>query len=327
MRFRLHTLLWLFAIFASSITVFGGIIGGALACGIWLLWACWFRAKHLTLVEGLTAIALIGLGLAVGLPLQRGGPHHGVNLHVCEVSLHDVAHSVLDFRRSDGTLPQDFETSSGRRLSWRVRVTPYLGTERISQKYGLDEEWDADNERQLLAESLDWFDCVTSLRNHSQKGTRYYAVRGAGTYWDTSVHNSDHIAPSQFRNSIMLIESNIPTVNWHEAGDLSFEEAVGLLTSAANWNKGEGHYYDRGYFWKPIALRGVALGDGTVMHLNTPIPEEMARSLLLVAEGGDDVLRQLEPYSRSPFHYGNIFALCFFLLIVVLPGIVAFWTK
>ncbi|MEM6799079.1 MAG: hypothetical protein AAF589_06155 [Planctomycetota bacterium] len=86
----------------------------------------------------------------------------------------------------------------------------------------------------------------------------------------------------------MLIEV-APETPWAKPGDLTFDEAVALLTSPVVPEENGGQLVDVGYFEKPCAVRLVAMADGAAFCLSRPLEERVARALL-TADGGETIV-------------------------------------
>jgi prepilin-type processing-associated H-X9-DG protein len=118
----------------------------------------------------------------------------------------------------------------------------------------------------------------------------------------------------------MLLEANRDIASWFEPRDLTFDEAVGLLTTTPRWEEGDGHYVAHGLLTKPSITRNVAFADGSVRSLRMPLPRELAVALL-TAHGGEQISNKLlDKLSRPQFNYERCYAFAAFVVLACLPG-------
>ncbi|WP_231954175.1 hypothetical protein [Pirellulimonas nuda] len=124
-------------------------------------------------------------------------------------------------------------------------------------------------------------------------------------------------------STILLIEADLG-VCWAEPRDLTFEEAVDLLTGANEWSKGHGHQVDCGYFYRPAYALNVLFADGNSESLCRPLSRELATALL-TANGGEEIDRTAFGTSFNPqLDYGRITVFAAFCLLSLAPARWAF---
>jgi len=220
-----------------------GIVAALLVIAFWFK-AFYLRSSSLTLVELLVVMAIMGtlIGVLVGgghdlLPMRRAR---------CVRQMEDLATAVLHYRNRHGHRPKNFLTSSGKELSWRVLVAPDIKLADLCEQYGLNAQWDAQNETALRSEYAYSFTCPTWHQNE-HKTSRYYAVIGRDTFWAPKPDPTGQTSPDYSCDTIMLIEAAEQSVDWFEAGDLSIETAIKLLTTKPQWEDGDGHLVRSGF--------------------------------------------------------------------------------
>ncbi|NOY40659.1 MAG: DUF1559 domain-containing protein [Planctomycetes bacterium] len=320
MKYSIRTILWVFALVASSMATFG-LPGIAVAFFVMVFWLKFFclRDFSLTLVELLVIIAVVGtiVGLSIGpghdlLPMRRAR---------CVRQMEDLAIAVLHYGNRHGHLPKDFLTASGKELSWRVLVAPDIGHADLCKQYGLNAQWNALNETTLRSEYADSLECPTWHRNEHNP-SRYYAISGRDTFWAPEPDPMGQILSDYSCDTIMLIEAAEQSVDWFEAGDLTVETAIKLLTTEPQWKNGDGHLVRNSFFgflYKPDVSRCVAFSDGSVRLLRTPLPRKLAVALL-TANGGEWQIRdELDRYSRPQFDYGRVWGFTLFCIVTAMP--------
>ena len=129
----------------------------------------------------------------------------------------------------------------------------------------------------------------------------------------------------ELSQTIVLIESHNKNARWAESIDLTFDEAVGLLSSPVR--KGDGHRIRHGPFHKVSYGLNVAFADGKVRLLSTPLDRELATALLTV-DGGEKV--DMNIFEREPtpeLDYANCYAISVFVALCVLPGPWMLWQR
>jgi len=106
-------------------------------------------------------------------------------------------------------------------LSWRVAILPFLDQKALYEKFKLDEPWDSEHNKPLLAEMPDVFKCPT--RQGAKDGETCYCVfTGENTPFDTS--NGPLLAniTDGTSNTLRVVESGTP-VPWTKPDDLAFD--------------------------------------------------------------------------------------------------------
>lgn len=108
----------------------------------------------------------------------------GVNLESA-ISLSQITLGLLSYlNEHEGRFPpRTIESDGGRPLlSWRVRMLPYLGEQRLYSQFDLSEPWDSDKNRKLIKDIPLVYSAGT---DQSESGkTRFLAPVGKGTLWE-----------------------------------------------------------------------------------------------------------------------------------------------
>jgi hypothetical protein len=319
MTFRLTTLLYLFALVAASLA-FLGAPGLLLALGVLIIWAAAFATPRTSWASWLVIAGVwFVILLLLQPPLEMG--REAARQAQCRNNLKQFALSILNYHSAQDSLPP----ASGPRgknndlHSWRVVIMPYLESNTFLDLYSFDETWDGPNNNSVLAGT--WNAHFLSCPTHSQSGnTTYFAINGAQTAWgDGAPRTLDGITDG-LPSTILLIEAGGRGVHWAEPKDLTFDEAVDLLTQPLPADGSEGHRVDNGYFYKPSDVRHVAMCDGSFRALRVPIRREDAIALL-TGSGGESVdVDLIERYSTPQLDYARVWAFSVFVVLALLPA-------
>jgi hypothetical protein len=122
--------------------------------------------------------------------------------------------------------------------------------------------------------------------------------------------------------TILLIEATNRGVPWAKPGDLTFDEAVQILTGEVEWAlHPEGP--NREFFYRTLhkAVPGIniAMVDGSVHFLARPLPRDVAIALLTV-DGGERVLEtQLDEHTEPQLDWPKVYGLCVFVFLSLSP--------
>lgn len=312
--FRLTTLFYVFAVVASSLAAFGppGLLVAFLIIAFWF--TCYYSTP--------TRLVLVVLGILVVLYLllPRVQTSRDPSPRVaCVNHLKQLALSVIQYHEWHKQLPtpSSDSTGTGNFHSWRVSSLPYIEQSQVHAQYRFDAAWDSPFNSSLVPRGWDLFECPS----HAQ-GTevQYFAVVGPQTAWGSGKARTFEDVTDGLANTLLLIEAAGRGIAWNEPRDLTFDEAVELLTSPIHPNGSDGHTHRRGYFYKPSQVRNVAMCDGSVQSLPVPLPRDLAVAIL-TANGGetfdpDELYRAGEP----ELDYGVVTTFAIFVLIATLPA-------
>ncbi|MBL9164914.1 MAG: hypothetical protein JNL18_19455 [Planctomycetaceae bacterium] len=312
-KFRLITIAYVFALFAAAMAL-AGVWGIALALGA-LACRSWASSKNgpgLTLAEVLVVVGIVGT--LVGLLLPGTGHDLGpMRRWRCASHLQEIVAAIREFRRSNDRMPQDFHTAGGGELSWRVEIMPLVGDGEAYRQLGLGPSWDGKNAGQLPGSSF----VLHSCSPHGD-GT-YFAVTGEQSFWEASPAVPFGGTKDDALSTIILIQASDKYGQWFEPRDLTSDEAVKLLTTKPDWERGDGFFIRGDAIWKPRSVRTVAFADGSVRQLSLPLPHDLAVALL-TADGGELIDRRtLDRFSEPKFHYERFISLIAFGALAFFP--------
>ena len=318
MKFRLTSLLWAFALSASALATFGGtgIVVSAIVIG---LWAVFFIETRRDSAAWLTAMLVAFLLLALLAPAVQSARETSRRLN-CINNLKQLSLALLNYESARGEYPAASQSGPNKQHlhSWRYWITPYLESTTFYDQYDPNRAWDDPNNSKLIAKTVPMHVYTCPSHDSQNLSTHYFAVVGDNTAWPQDRGRTFREITDGMSNTILLIEAPHKSVPWAKPEDLSFEEAVELLTNPPQ-DQYFGHEVDEGFFFEPSQGINVAFCDGRVELLPLPVQKEYAVAML-TANGGEE-LSTLEMWqARNPeLDYGRIYGLCMFLALSLAP--------
>lgn len=232
--------------------------------------------------------------------------------------------ALLNYEATHGSFPpaSGLTATTSTPHSWRVHILPFLEGNVIAEQYDYNQAWNGPQNKSLVSNLVcEEYQCPMHM---TVAQTNYFAITGTQTAWgDGSELRKLRDITDGTSNTILLVEAADRGVHWAEPKDLSFDEAMKLLTTPVPFSVSDGHLVDHGYFYKPGFVRHVALCDGSCRALQVPIPREAAIALLTANRGEAIDQAWLENYSRPQLDYGRVWGFALFVVIALLPGIPA----
>ncbi len=332
MRFRIWTILWVFALLASAMATFyyEPVFGFLVAAYVLFLWSIIFemtKRRGFTLVELLLFVAVSFMFYAAMFPaISRS--YEGERATECRNSLSKIAKAVLVYQKRKGKLPPStmHENNGGARRSWRVSILPYLDRIELFSRYDLSKAWDDAANKRVGKTEMPLYCCRNDdpFPSKTGKKTSYFAVTGPGTAWSTMFSENDSFSdnPSE---TILLIEQLEKGVAWSEPKDLTIADAVKLLTlpesspQYVHMSCGEWKFLDKPKPRDKYRGFNVAFADGSVRYVFVPISKRLATALL-TANGGEEISdAELKNLWTPELDYARIYSLGVFVLLSLLP--------
>ncbi|WP_428307610.1 DUF1559 domain-containing protein [Lacipirellula sp.] len=313
MKFRLGTIAYVFALLAAGMATFGAW-GIARAVGVmWFwLWTSDGRPRRRPMLWGLGAACIVGATQLL-LPTATPAAYRAVQRQLCLVNLKFWAAGIREYASANGTLPPvTLRDPAGKPLhSWRTLVLPYLDLKGLYGKFDLRLPWD-DSANAAAAQTLLEFQQCPADHQHGP-ATSYFAVVGPRTAWPADGKRKIDEITDGASNTILLMEAPGRSVDWAEPRDLSFDEAVDVLTGQGP--RTGSHDVD------VYNLIFVVYADGRLGSLSAPLSRELATALLTI-DGGEAIdkaeLVKAEPRKLSvEFLWG----LSAFVALALWPGV------
>jgi len=320
MKFRLSTILWVFALLASAMATFG--IGGLISvCVVLTFWALVFFCQRLSALEWLTISGILLVTTALLLPAAQG-VHVYSRRSSCLNNMKQVGLALLHYEDSHGTLPPAYVTDdNGQALhSWRLSISLHLEYGNLYNRIRKKEAWNSLHNKPLTDLPLDIMQCPsTPFSSATNNVTNYFAVVGPQTAWPENRGLKLEEIKDDPELTILLIEAGGKGISWAEPKDLSFDEAVDLLAQPANPKIGDGHWVENGFFHQPSGCRNLLFADASFFTLRGPLPRKLAKALLTI-DGGESIdMDELCRQSQPKLNYSRIYSLSVFILLSLLP--------
>ena len=170
-------------------------------------------------------------------------------------------------------------------LSWRVRLLPFIGEQRLYQRFRLDQPWDSEHNRALISEMPGVYATAAPERKGEGKtrfvlpynGRSMHANAGRGTSF-REVHDG-------LSNTIMvLVADEDRSVVWTRPKDLEIDLEAPR----------------RGWFDDESPTTSVLLGDGSVVRFEAENSDEVIRAMITRA-GAETVDPRSTPANGATF--------------------------
>jgi type II secretory pathway pseudopilin PulG len=210
-----------------------------------------------------TQIAVIGILVALLLPAIQAAREAARRTQAAN-GMRNLILAMMMYQDAHKTLPAHAIYSADGKplLSWRVQILPYIEQEALYKKFKLDEPWDSEHNRALVAQ----MPAVFANPNVPEPGkTNYLAVVGESCGFNGT---KDGLGLKDFTdgtsNTIMLVEANADrAVEWTKPEDWQYD--------ANNPTAGLGKL-------RP-AIFQAAFADGSVRNIANTIDPEALKAL------------------------------------------------
>jgi hypothetical protein len=184
-------------------------------------------------------------------------------------NLQQIALAFHNYHDTYGKFPHDLTDKEGKTLlSWRVHLLPFLEQDKLYKEFKLEEPWDSENNKKLLAEMPEIY--MSPRVVVKKKGyTVYQGFAGEGALFEPGKTLRIASIIDGTSNTIMAVESSL-AVPWSKPADLPFDVKKDLPDIG------------KAYGAKPLA----ALCDGSVRTLNLKtLTPETFKAAITVAGG------------------------------------------
>jgi hypothetical protein len=286
--------------------------------GLWLA-IQWRNAPAWVLLSqaGLASLAVGLIVVALAVPGDAGGRRAQ-----CQNNLKHLALAIHAYHSTYGRLPPaHYADATGKPIhSWRVVIWPFCASTSIYERYRFAEPWDGPGNRTLHSDTY-LHSCLARLSGASDH-TSYLAIVGDNAAFRPGTGRKLDELDST-RQTILLLEHDSPNRHWMAPGDLSFDEALTLLTAENSIMHDSGGHPVESFFFVPISGRHAAMGDGSVRFLPSGLPHDVARRLLQVRKDApiteDEILTSASRFGRP--NWGNWLRVGIFLLLASVPAV------
>jgi hypothetical protein len=319
MSFRLWSIFYVFALLAAAMATFGAW-GIPIAVVVLVCWLVMFRGtasgRRLVVVFVITALAILFLIMVVLHGITSVRPAAGRN--ACQNNLMQLVSAIVSYHSENGSLPPAASTDANgnQLLSWRAAILTRIEATAVSDSLDPTKPWDAPANRQATGTPISIFLCLNHLGSVS--AASYFAIRGPQTAWGNGDSRGIRDIGDGPENTILLVEAHLPIKSWAQPLDLTFDEALDLLTKPPV--EGDCHVVLNGPFYKPTVTRAVAFADGRVWLAPVPLDREFARALL-TANGGEAIDRAtIETWPKPVLDYAMCYSFAAFVVLALLPA-------
>jgi hypothetical protein len=152
--------------------------------------------------------------------------------------------------------------------SWRIEILPYVEQQALYQQYKMDEPWDSDNNKKVLAQWPPVFRDPAAPGDSRE--TCYFALVGPATAFGSKDSKGTKFLEitDGTSNTIAIVEAKLP-VPWTKPQDIDYD-AEKAMPKFGGWHPGG--------FW-------VGMCDGSVRFLNNTVDQQQLRAMITKAGG------------------------------------------
>ena len=200
-----------------------------------------------------------------------------------------IALSLYNYAKRNGSLPPAYQVDSSDTPihSWRTLLLDDLGEPTLAERYRFDEPWDGAN-NSLVTDAEVHYYCCPSDSYRKVNTTSYFAVVDSRTVWPGATGKRLDAITDNPGETILIMEVLQKNTPWAKPVDLTFDQAVELLTKSPLKASGTCHWESSKPSSKPFAMINVGFADGSVRSLRLPLARDLAIALL-TCDGGEDI--------------------------------------
>jgi len=334
MKFRIWTILWVFALFASAMATFGFFSALFLSIPIAFTWNVLLSRSRRNPINIVDLLVLLMLWMIVYSALNPAisRSYEPERVAACHAKFTQLVNTVLDYREQHKSLPLGGKQSavSGAAQSWRSVIFQHVSTSEGALAYDQFKAWDEPANLSFARQSPPPDLCCRNDSLYAGEGkvlsTSYFAVIGDKTAWNALASPTNQFEDDP-RTTILLLEQLERGIPWTQPKDLNFNEALNLLITAPNAKKKwlPCHWAAENRFFmkeSPIPrAQGVhaAFADGSVRFIPLPLSIKFATALL-TANGGEKISeKEFAKLWKHELNYARIYSFTIFMLVALLP--------
>lgn len=185
------------------------------------------------------------------------------NLKQIALAMHNY-HSVYNHFPPAATYDKDGKAL----LSWRVLILPFIEQEVLYRKFMLDEPWDSDNNKKLIAQMPKVYAPVGGVETKEKNMTFYQVFTGKGTIFEGSKALKFTDILDGTSNTALAVEGGEPVI-WSKPDDLAYDDKKELPKL--------GGLFKGGF--------NMALADGSVRFVKPKFNEKTMRLIITRSDG------------------------------------------
>jgi hypothetical protein len=186
-------------------------------------------------------------------------------------NMKQISLALLSHEDAKGSFPAaGGGVGDGPQLSWRVHMLPYLEEQALYEQFHLDEPWDSEHNRALIAKMPQVFQDPNGRLPGGE--TAYLAVTGPGTaFGDGAIVSDLRDFKDGIARTVMFVEANPDqAVIWTKPEDWKFDPD--------NPTSGLGNSRPGGFL--------AAMGDGAIDFIHDKSDSDAVRAMM-TRDGGD----------------------------------------
>jgi hypothetical protein len=215
-------------------------------------------------------------GFAATLATAVRTAHEAADRTRASNNLKQIALAMHNYHASAGHFPAHAIYSKDGKtplLSWRVAILPYVGQDNLYKQFKLDEPWDSEHNKKLVAQMPAIYLSPTAPPAQELGRTHYQVFVGGGAVFGAGPQGTPLAGITDgTSNTLMVVEAAEPVV-WTKPDDLPYDPNKPLPKLGA----------------KPGATYFLAFfGDGSVRPIRMDLKEKTLRALI-TANGGETI--------------------------------------
>lgn len=141
-------------------------------------------------------------------------------------NLKQILIAIHNYHDANGHFPQNVTDKNGKPLlSWRVQILPYIEQDQLYKQFNLDEPWDSENNKKLLALMPDMYRVGFEPKDETK--TYYQGFAGPGTMFDPTKKVKFTDITDGLSNTLAVVEAG-PPVEWTKPADIPYAPKAAL---------------------------------------------------------------------------------------------------
>lgn len=208
------------------------------------------------------------LAALVAVPVGAADePPSNKEINTSANNLKQIGIAHLSYHDVNGFMAQDIVDKNGKPLlSWRVHMLPYLEQDNLYRQFKLDEAWDSDTNKKLIAQMPKVY---APIRVKAKEGETFYqCFTGKDALFGTGKKVNFATIRDGTSVTIMTVEAGDPVI-WTKPADIAYDEKKPLPKLGGMF---DGNFH-------------IGLADGSVFWVRKGFDEKTLRGAITPAGG------------------------------------------